>query len=471
MNVRPLITRELRAEARRPHAHWVRTLAAGFLTLVLLWAILDAGAGSSGITLFRWLIDAFLVAILVIVSSLTGDSISREKREGTLGLLFLTPLTAGEIIIGKSLLHALRALVIFLSAAPLLGLPFLLGGITTELLLLSVVKLAAAFVIAIACGMVASIHSFEWMESLVASVLLSALLSWLVLVISQSYPFAWPALPISLAILALALVHAARRLRASWQSEGARAARSAIPSPGGPSSFPQDLAFALARMGRPIFRWDTRKARDRNPIAWLQEYNWPSRLAKWGWCLALFAAEMQLLFQFRPFLDYQMQLYRLTALAIAFSAAASFRRERETGALELLLVTPIPAARLIWGRLQGVWFHFFPAIAILACVWMMGPELISLPIRFAFYLAAAYLFTPIIGFYCSMLTSNVLIAWLLAVFFSQLLPYAITQAFRFDIGRRNIPFAFFMIELALALLAGFLLFDNLAKRRFALRRA
>lgn len=100
----------------------------------------------------------------------------------------------------------------------------------------------------------------------------------------------------------------------------------------------------------------------------------------------------------------------------------------------------------------------------------MGPQWISLPWRYVYYLVGAYFCIPVIGFYCSLLTSNVLIAWLLTLFFSLLLPYAITQAFYFDIGRRNIPAAVFTIQAIIAAIATFLLYDNLKKRKFALAR-
>jgi len=41
------------------------------------------------------------------------DCISREKREGTLGLLFLTPLRVTDVIAGKAIIHVLRALTLF----------------------------------------------------------------------------------------------------------------------------------------------------------------------------------------------------------------------------------------------------------------------------------------------------------------------------------------------------------------------
>jgi adenylosuccinate lyase len=60
-------------------------------------------------------------------------------------------------------------------------------------------------------------------------------------------------------------------------------------------------------------------------------------------------------------------------------------------------------------------------------------------------------------------------AWLLTLAVAQYFPYAITESFRYDIGRRNLPFAFFAIQAFFALIAGMLLYDNLVKRRFVLR--
>lgn len=175
-----------------------------------------------------------------------------------------------------------------------------------------------------------------------------------------------------------------------------------------------------------------------------------------------------MLFQLRRYVDYQLQLYILVALGIAFSAAASFRSERQTGALELLLVTPISAGKLIWGRLQGIWFHFLPPIAILATVWIMGPNWISLPHRYLFYLAGAYFCVPPIGFYVSLLTSNVLVGWLLTILFALFIPYAFVQSFGDGVSRSEAPAVFFAIQTFLACGAAYLLHENLTRRRFVL---
>jgi len=60
----------------------------------------DNGAGL-GATLFGNLRAALFIAIWLLEPLLTADCFSRERREGTLGILFLTPLTARTIIIRK----------------------------------------------------------------------------------------------------------------------------------------------------------------------------------------------------------------------------------------------------------------------------------------------------------------------------------------------------------------------------------
>ncbi|HTA31241.1 MAG TPA: hypothetical protein VK731_12195, partial [Candidatus Cybelea sp.] len=110
INVWPVVQRELREGARRRVNHRLRLLSAGVATL-LLWAIaanLDRPSAQLGSWLFGGLHSLLLGLIFLIVPGLTADCIARERREGTLGLLFLTPLSAGGIVAGKALAQGLR---------------------------------------------------------------------------------------------------------------------------------------------------------------------------------------------------------------------------------------------------------------------------------------------------------------------------------------------------------------------------
>jgi hypothetical protein len=53
VNVRPLIIRELRAEARRANTYWMRSLAGSFVVALMLYAMSNSGAASSGALLFQ----------------------------------------------------------------------------------------------------------------------------------------------------------------------------------------------------------------------------------------------------------------------------------------------------------------------------------------------------------------------------------------------------------------------------------
>ena len=83
---------------------------------------------------------------------MTADCISRERREGTLGLLFLTPLTVLDVIAGKAAIHVLRALTLFLAALPVLVLPLVLGGVEWRWVLMAAVVQANAVLIPAAAG-------------------------------------------------------------------------------------------------------------------------------------------------------------------------------------------------------------------------------------------------------------------------------------------------------------------------------
>ena len=92
MVVLPVIDRELRASARHPFTYYLRTLGAGALLLAIFFFGLENGFESSfGGKLFGYLHFTMFYAIWILVPLLASDCISRERREGTLGLLFMLP--------------------------------------------------------------------------------------------------------------------------------------------------------------------------------------------------------------------------------------------------------------------------------------------------------------------------------------------------------------------------------------------
>src|SRR2546427_9287536 len=60
----------------------------------------------------------------------TADCLSQEKRERTLGLLFLTDLKGHDVVLGKLAATSLRGFYGLLAIFPVLAVPLLMGGIT-----------------------------------------------------------------------------------------------------------------------------------------------------------------------------------------------------------------------------------------------------------------------------------------------------------------------------------------------------
>ena len=57
-----------------------------------------------------------------------SDVISAERREGTLGVLFLTSLRSWELLVGLALAAGARFLLCLVAIVPVLMLPILSGG-------------------------------------------------------------------------------------------------------------------------------------------------------------------------------------------------------------------------------------------------------------------------------------------------------------------------------------------------------
>jgi ABC-type Na+ efflux pump permease subunit len=359
----------------------------------------------------------------IIVPMMTADCISRERREGTLGLLFLTPLTTFDVILGKAAIHAIRAWTLFLAAVPMLALPLFLGGVTWQMVAYGILQEATAALLGIGVGVYASTAGGTAIQVMVRAELgglTMALFNFLwtsrfiYFLLPRSVAVSWYfALCVlwALTVFSLLLWAGTRRLKKSWNQQSAT------------SEQPRWVRlFSSSEFWRSFFHWDKSRTLDRNPVAWLQEYSWTARLTKWGWLYAVLFAELAMLFNsiiFQRPAAYQAAIICAVSLGAAFSAVKSFRAERESGALEVLLVTPLSERHLVRGRLWGLVCHFFPAVAILI-VGTIGARLMNQKSFHTDPLAAvdpnpiAFLAIMVCGLYLSLSRINILLAWLFA---------------------------------------------------------
>jgi hypothetical protein len=266
--------------------------------------------------------------------------------------------------------------------------------------------------------------------------------------------------------VALVLKLSAARLRESWQEQTAAPER------------PEWVAgFSSAPEVRAIFAWNQNRTLDRNPIAWLQEYSWTARLTKWGWFLVVLVAELVVLGGWEPRRAPESRLFLPVglALAVAFSAVGSFRRENETGLLELLLVTPLSERQLICGRVWGICCHYFPAVSVfLVLAW--GDYLLNPRAYPTNQLAGTFLLSLFsmmtVGLYLSLSRLNFFLAWLLTWAMAFLVPLSATIALlsRADLPQAAVVGLPWVFQVAIASLALFLLERKIRLRTFVTRK-
>jgi ABC-type Na+ efflux pump permease subunit len=449
MNLRPVIERELICEARNPANYLLRVIAAAALLFTGgLYLLEDAAVNQrwQGLLLFQLMNLVILLTIFVLVPILAADAIAREKREGTLGLLFLTPLKAREIVIGKCLIHGLRSLTVLIATAPMLALPVMMGGVSAAQLLHAFAIDLSALCLALAAGIHASVRQTEWLRAVGSALLMSlgfSLLYWTCLLPFRQVGVSPGPLPLAISgVFALALgwvvlwrfiETSARWLARNWSREIAR------------SPEPQWVGlFANSPFWRGLFRWNKARALDRNPVAWLQERSWTGRLTKWGWLLLVLGSVPLggcLVSWNMDFTSWLNGLGLLLVAGITFTATSTFRQERETGALELLLVTPLTAGQILRGRLWGMVAHFLPATLLLSFFWFV-PVWFSTRLTAATWLNCWFGFStlatiPLVGFWFALRRWHPVTSWLLALLAGYLLPLAGVFALRIMFGSGN----------------------------------
>lgn len=405
-----MIERELRVQSRRSATYWTRF---GWGIAVCAWlfalASLVPHMVQNGRNMLTYLHGALIVILALAAPVAAADSISREKREGTLGLLFLTPLRIWDVILGKYAVHGFRLTYMWLLLLPLMALPLLLGGGGPADFLVSAGILLSILLIGLSAGMVASALCVGATAATIAALALAFFLSMglaalvsntLYVSFGESSPLGDPPLwvhllgpslmlllapmaevraicatlglptlldwtALSLFLLALWLTRCSVRFcvwrlraQAGTMGETVRQIRFR-------------RRFLTPVIGRRLLRRWQRRILDGNPLAWLEYRTAWSRAGRGAALLLLLAAETGLLVMYPVWMDDSIptagQYFLVNAVLILMTlkSASSFWQEREQNAFELLLVTPIRESRLVLGRLLAVYGYFAPLLITL----------------------------------------------------------------------------------------------------------
>src|SRR5438046_5740437 len=155
MTFLPIVARELRVASRRRGTYWLRTGSALAVLIVGTWLFLmmrNQPASEIAQVLFGILTGSCWFYCLISGVRSTADCLSSEKREGTLGLLFLTDLKGYDVVFGKLAATSLSGFFGLLAIVPVLGLPMMMGGVSWMEVGRMALVLANAFWFSLAVG-------------------------------------------------------------------------------------------------------------------------------------------------------------------------------------------------------------------------------------------------------------------------------------------------------------------------------
>lgn len=400
MTFLPIVQRELRVASRRASTYWLRFFAA--LLVLGFWIVLLMGT--------RRMTPAQLSQHIIIMlgsltlgfcmmagAFLTSDSVSSEKREGTIGLLFLTDLKGFDIVLGKFVATSIHAFFGLLAALPILGLSLMMGGVTgaefARFALVFVVTLFAS----LAVGILVSTLSQHAMRATAGTFLIVLFfggilpaLWWaqsttfirsplfdLLLVPSPPYLFRqafdasyslrtgahefWQSSTVIFGFALASLLIACLALPRVWQTGNERKWFRA----------PQ----WLARHGSPQSN-RTGLASGTNPFTWLASRDFSARMISWrilvplvGLCLIMLVASVlrgtRNIPAFIACFLTAFGLHVMLKVLIAMEAGRRINEDRQNGALELLLVSPLPIGAIIEGQRVALRAHFRRPILLL----------------------------------------------------------------------------------------------------------
>ena len=396
MTFLPIVERELRVRARLKSTYRFRLFAAlGAIVVVGLLLLASgnlAAAGKFGATIFSGLAWLSFGYCLLDGARSTADCLSQEKREGTLGLLFLTDLRPYDVVLGKLMATSLNSFYGLLAIFPPLAIPLILGGVTGGEFWRLVLVLMNTLFFSVTAGMMISAASRDerraWFAALVLLLFFAA--GPALLLLKPASSSSWLAtlspatgfLSVFDAVYSTTpdrywdtfwnvhllgwiwLVAAVVILPRTWQDK---------PMSGSPRWW-----SLLAGDGVAYGRMPDEKRQlmlDGNPVVWLVLRG--SERQTYLWLLVILAATVSVVAWGATggaiviswvILGVLVLVHLTIAIWVASEACHLFSAARDSGAFELLLSTPLTAREIVEGHILGLKRMFFRPVAVLLSV-------------------------------------------------------------------------------------------------------
>lgn len=378
----PVIERELRVTARARRTYRNRFLAGLGMIAVLLWILWDSrGASQSqlGNDTFESITMAALILALLAGFFHTADCISEERRDGTLGLLYLTDLRSIHIVFGKLFAQSIPAFFALVTIVPILAVPFLLGGITPGELQRVALILLNALWLSLASGVLASTLVKDDRAALVITFVLTLLPSvvgplidnpqlgvfWIWDDATRDRDYLggrkadfWAGMIGQFVVPCCYVAFAAARARMIWREKPPSAAAANRRARwrewmGGTAAQRKDWRISMLEENPAL--WLASRRRERTALLW-------AVLGIGGVWLAWIWFEHRRINEIG--LVASLIFHWVLKITFAFAACRAFSEEARSGAFELLFTTDLTTGRLIRGHLAGLARSFGPAVAI-----------------------------------------------------------------------------------------------------------
>jgi len=396
----PIVDRELRVASRQRGTYFTRFGSVLAAVAVGAWIMLMPWMRSPqklGMALFIALsLITFIYSILVGIRT-TADCISEEKREGTLGLLFLTDLKGFDIVFGKMAATSVNSFYGMLAVFPVMAISLLAGGVAGgEFWRVTLAAVNNVF-FSLSVGMFCSAISRDERKAMTSAFLLLLVMCVLLpltggliadarnvianplffipspgftcftafdetaRVTTRFWPNYYYTSLITVHVLGwLFLTSACWIVPRTWhdkvQDSTSRSRRFLRWLFAGSTEARLKLRRALLELNP--FYWLTSRDRSKAGLVWCLLM---AGAAVWVWGLAKYPNTWK---EEGVFIFSAMLTHGILKIWLATEATRQLGMDRRSGALELLLSTPITVPQIIRGQLLSLWKQFGPPSAV-----------------------------------------------------------------------------------------------------------
>ena len=387
MTFLPIVLRELRVRSRQKSTYWFRQAGAMTAIIIVTFMLMGTGViaspGRLGASVFRFMAWLAFLFCLIEGARNTADSLSEEKRAGTLGLLFLTDLKGYDVVFGKMMATSLNSIYVLVAILPPMAIPLLVGGVTAGEFWRLVLVLLVTLTLSLAVGLFVSALSRDSQRAWTASYLLLALLALL-----AGPALLWPffnTLTPTAALLGLTDVAYRANPGTYWQSVLGTTLLStglfvfasfALPrvwqerSLLVPGWLQGSLRPAQADSGARVAQ--RMRLLAMNPARWAAERASSNAIYVWAFMIVVCLAAIvtMIVAPGSPSVAGGLAiagfaLYVVMGIWVATEACHLFPGARQSGALELLLCTPLPVRDIVDGHFQALQKLFTGPILLL----------------------------------------------------------------------------------------------------------